>query len=92
MPSYRHHDNGDLYIQFEIDFPEPKWTDDDTIAKLEAILPPRVPLPAIADGHDKEEVVLADVDASKQARQENGHNHDDEDEEEGGPRMQCAQQ
>jgi len=92
MPSYRHHDNGDLYIQFEIEFPDPKWADDDTIAKLETILPARKPLPAFPADHLQEEVVLADVDESKQARQENGNYHDEDEDEEGGPRMQCAQQ
>jgi DnaJ family protein A protein 2 len=25
VPSYRHHDFGNLYIRFEIEFPTPEW-------------------------------------------------------------------
>ena len=44
MPAYRHHNTGNMYIRFDVEFPEPNWTDADTIAKLEGILPPRQPL------------------------------------------------
>lgn len=40
MPSYRHHELGDLYIQFTIDFPDK--LDETAFAQLEAALPKRV--------------------------------------------------
>ncbi|RUS19715.1 hypothetical protein BC938DRAFT_475684 [Jimgerdemannia flammicorona] len=93
MPTYRHQDFGNLYIKFEVDFPSPNWTDAETIAQLEKILPARQPLPPIKDAH-VEEVVLSLLDASQQNRMANGaQGAMDEDEEgQGGPGMQCAQQ
>ena len=50
MPSYRHHDFGNMYIQFDVKFPErltgPDGTGmtEDMIKALESVLPPRVAL------------------------------------------------
>jgi len=92
MPAYRHHNTGNLYVRFDVEFPEPNWTDVDTIAKLESILPPRQPLPDL-QGKQVEEVVLANVDENQSARMENA-GYEDDDEEHGGhgPGVQCAQQ
>ncbi|KAM3579075.1 Type I HSP40 co-chaperone, variant 2 [Umbelopsis sp. WA50703] len=92
MPSYRHHNTGNLYVKFDVEFPEPNWTDADTIAKLEGILPPRQAGPD-TQGKQVEEVVLANVDEYQSARMENA-DYEDDDEEGGqhGPGVQCAQQ
>ncbi|KAJ1928757.1 Type I HSP40 co-chaperone [Tieghemiomyces parasiticus] len=95
MPSYRHHNKGNLYVNFTIDFPASNWAEPETIAKLEGILPPRPDLPQV-NARDTEEVVLSRVDASQQSRAQRGE-HDDSDDEmhgghPGGPGVQCAQQ
>ncbi|EEB05422.1 DNAJ domain-containing protein Mas5 [Schizosaccharomyces japonicus yFS275] len=95
MLSYRHHEPGNLYIRFHIDFPEPNFATPEQLALLEKVLPPRKvqtpPSNAVVD-----ECVLATPDAQEQARLDNGDYGSsgmDEDEEAGGhPGVQCAQQ
>lgn len=70
MPSYRHHDYGNLYIRFEIEFPKPHFISDPSyFSLLEKILPPRnehkIPSNAVT-----EEVILTDVDPMQEARAE----------------------
>ncbi|KAI9669272.1 MAG: Type I HSP40 co-chaperone [Trizodia sp. TS-e1964] len=94
MPSYRHHDFGNLYIQFDVKFPAKHWTDDlNKIRLLESVLPrlpPKVTPPEHAMMEDYE---LDDVDASQQARVgANGMDEDDDEHGHGGERMQCATQ
>ncbi|KAI9679918.1 MAG: Type I HSP40 co-chaperone [Caeruleum heppii] len=93
MPSYRHHDCGNMYVKFDVKFPEPGFNSDEEIAKLAQILPaqPEMEPPA---GVMREEVLIDDIDASQQARAQ-GATMMDEDEEDGHPgaeRMQCASQ
>jgi len=90
MPQFRLHHPGDLYIQFEVEFPKPYWTDNDTAAKLEAILPPRNPI-NLPPGAHAEDVVLSSVDEARQARN-NAMEEDDEDGHNHGPGVACAQQ
>lgn len=90
MPTLRHHDFGNLYIQFEVEFPPPHWSSPENIAKLESILPSRQPLPNTA-GAEVEEVVLTDLDASQQRAAE-GAAADEDDDGHPGPGVQCAQQ
>ncbi|KAI8390923.1 uncharacterized protein BYT42DRAFT_490574 [Radiomyces spectabilis] len=92
MPAYRHHNHGNLFVKFKVEFPPPKWADDETIAKLDTILPPRPALPSFGDRH-VDEVVMAEAD-SYQSQKAHGHIHEDDDDEEGrgGPGVQCAQQ
>lgn len=92
MPSYRHHDHGNLYIKFDVKFPPSNFNDAETIAKLEEILParnnPEVPADAMVD-----DVVLEDVDPREQGRAAHGATGMDEDEDgQGGERVQCASQ
>ncbi|ORY05654.1 DnaJ-domain-containing protein [Basidiobolus meristosporus CBS 931.73] len=91
MPSHRHHQHGDLYVQFDVVFPERNWTTPENIALLENILPPRE---AQDVKGDVEEVVLSDMDASQKNRAEHGMDEDYEDEDGHGhgPGVQCAQQ
>ncbi|KAF9575600.1 Type I HSP40 co-chaperone [Mortierella alpina] len=92
MPTERHHDFGNLYIQFEIEFPAANWTDVANIEKIRSILPAAAPLPALPKGAHTEEVNLTEMDPRQKARAEQGHMGGDDDEEGGHPGVQCAQQ
>ncbi|KAL0638048.1 Type I HSP40 co-chaperone [Maublancomyces gigas] len=93
MPSYRHHDHGNLYIQFDVKFPADHFNTPEQIALLETILPPRnvpeIPADAMVD-----DVALEEVDQSQQARVNASAQGMDDDEEghPGGERVQCASQ
>jgi DnaJ family protein A protein 2 len=96
MPSYRHHDFGNLYVKFDVKFPQKNWTTDPAaFDALKAILPaqsdanppPAETMTEVAD--------LEDVDASQQARAHGAGAMDEEDEDghpAGGERVQCASQ
>ena len=94
MPSFRHHDYGNLYIQFDVKFPAS--SDLQNLELLEQVLPPRLeskkpPGDAMVDDYELEE-----VDPRQQARAHSGATGMDEDDEDGVPpgaeRMQCASQ
>jgi len=97
MPSFRHHDHGNMYIQFSVKFPEKNWTDDPAAyEELRKILP----APALQNVPPAEAMTepadLEDIDASG-ARAFGGQpGAMDEDDEEGhhhgGERVQCASQ
>jgi len=92
MPSFRHHDFGNLYIQFDVKFPDK--TELRNLELLEQVLPPRAsPSQPPGDGM-VEDYDLEDVDPRNQARAQ-GAAMDDEDEDgipQGAERMQCASQ
>ncbi|CED82258.1 chaperone regulator [Phaffia rhodozyma] len=97
MPSYRHHELGDLYVKLTVDFPD--TIDPALIAGLESALPPRTPAQTYPENIHVDEVKLSEpTDREKRAHGGPGghsHSHDDmdDDEEEGaGPQVQCAQQ
>jgi DnaJ family protein A protein 2 len=95
MPSYRHHDFGNMYIQFDVKFPEKNFTNDPgAFEALKTILPPSretiiPPAEAMTDTVD-----IEDVDPSQQARAQGATSMDDDDEDghPGGERVQCASQ
>ncbi|KAJ9614508.1 Type I HSP40 co-chaperone [Cladophialophora chaetospira] len=93
MPSMRHHDFGNLYIQFDVKFPDKTQVQTQNLHLLEQVLPPRMQqkLPP-ADGM-VEDFDLEEVDPRHQAR---AHGATDEDDEDGMPagaeRVQCASQ
>ena len=101
MPSYRHHDFGNLYIKFEVIFPDPTWAQSVTPEAMQAlrqILPPPEPLEFPAGAHI-DETVLSTVDPMQQRRAEMGTSGarangamDEDDEEGGAPGVQCASQ
>ncbi|PQE10141.1 Mitochondrial import MAS5 protein [Rutstroemia sp. NJR-2017a BVV2] len=94
MPSYRHHDFGNLYVQFDVKFPEKNWTaEPGAFESLKAILPNTIEPTAPPAETMTEAVDLEDVDASQQARAQ-GAGAMDEDDEDGqqGERVQCASQ
>ncbi|KAF8424627.1 hypothetical protein EV426DRAFT_532948 [Tirmania nivea] len=94
MPSYRHHDYGNLYIQFDIKFPPNYFNDIEKILALEQILPPRNPSGLPPDAMEVDEVQLEEIDPSQQARATGNAMEEDEDEHpgHGGERVQCASQ
>jgi DnaJ homolog subfamily A member 2 len=101
MPSYRHHDFGNLYIQFDVKFPERLGgPDGEPLSEadrqaLERILPPRkidaVPPPdAMIDDFTLEDV--DPIQESARARGMGGAEDDDDDMHPGAERVQCASQ
>ncbi|KAJ1999811.1 Type I HSP40 co-chaperone, partial [Coemansia thaxteri] len=97
MPSHRHHNMGNMFIKFNVKFPEANWAAEADIKKLEALLPARRPLAGLGKGAHVEEVVLSSVDAHHQKSMNNGDNdgmdEDYEDVHQHGPAgVQCAQQ
>lgn len=96
MPSHRHHDVGNMYIQFNVKFPDRGWTDDpEAFEALRKILPgPSMAIVPPADAMT-DAVELEDLDNSSQARGFGGAAGMEEDDEEGHPhaeRVQCASQ
>lgn len=95
MPSFRHHDHGDMFIQFSVTFPEKNWTQDaDAFEALRKYLPsPSLqnvpPAEAMTEPAD-----LDDVENAKQGRvfSSPGMEEDDEEGGAGGERVQCASQ
>lgn len=86
MPSQRHHEPGDLYIKISVKFPDS--VDPANIALLERALPPRKALEAYAKN-----IVLEDVELdTPDQRQRERASEDAMDEDEGEPRVQCANQ
>ncbi|KKK11988.1 hypothetical protein P175DRAFT_0543621 [Aspergillus ochraceoroseus IBT 24754] len=93
MPSYRHHDFGNLYIQFDVKFPEKDQLNN--IELLEQVLPPRTAQAQAPSDSMVEDFELEDVDANEhsQARAHGAAmDEDDEDVPPGAERVQCASQ
>ena len=92
MPQYRNpFEKGELVIVFDVKFPEDGFLDPEGIAKLEALLPPRTES-IIPD--DAEECELHRFDSKQHNRQRAQRQAymEDDDDEMGGPRVQCASQ
>ena len=97
MPSYRHHDFGNMYVRFNVKFPERNWSSDPaTYEGLRKLLPAantqQVPAEAMTEPAD-----LEDMDNAQQSRVFGGGHggamdEDDEDGHPGGERVQCASQ
>jgi len=94
-------ENGNLYIQFTIEFPKPGTLNPTQIQQLEKVLPPRRAVPK----GEFEEVHLTKVNANERGagQRANGagggmygrrgdEDSDDEEHSGGGQRVQCAQQ
>jgi DnaJ family protein A protein 2 len=89
MPSHRHHDLGDLFVNLHVKFPN--YIDPSAIALLEQALPPRDPLPKFSSSIATEEVELQEMDARQKHNYSKGGDSMDEDED-GQARVQCANQ
>ncbi|EAS33863.1 chaperone DnaJ [Coccidioides immitis RS] len=93
MPSFRHHDFGNLYIQFNVKFP--KGEDLRNLELLEQVLPPRVQQTQPPPDSMVEDFELEEVDEGSRARAHGAASLDEEDEDgipPGAERMQCASQ
>ncbi|PGH19193.1 chaperone DnaJ [Polytolypa hystricis UAMH7299] len=93
MPSFRHHDFGNLYIQFNVKFPEASEVQN--VELLEKVLPPRMQQSQPPPDSMVEDFDLEEVDPSNQARAHGASGLDDEDEDgmpHGAERVQCASQ
>lgn len=95
MPSPRHHDMGNLYISFNVKFPEKNWTDDQSHFEALRQLLPSAAVEAVPPSDAMTEPVsLEDVD-SRGGGRGFGAGGMDEDDEDGHPhaeRVQCASQ
>ncbi|OLY84070.1 Mitochondrial protein import protein MAS5 [Smittium mucronatum] len=94
MPSFRHHNKGDLYINFEIVFPENNWTSEEGLAALREVLPAPIAVPPTPSGCVLEDVVLSTLDPNqdKYSNRDNRMDEDDDDGHGGPAGVQCAQQ
>ncbi len=93
MPSQRHHDAGDLYVKVNVKLPE--TLDAASVPLLERALPPRVPLENYGKEISLEEVTLDDADTRSKSGFKSAQaaaGDDPMDEDEGEPRVQCANQ
>ncbi|XP_077423243.1 dnaJ homolog subfamily A member 1 [Vanacampus margaritifer] len=89
MPVYRSpYEKGQLFIKFQVEFPEKHWLPEHLMFQLERLLPPREDV-LIAD--DTEEVELCEVDERTQQRHYGGEAYNEDEE---GPRggVQCQTQ
>lgn len=89
MPMYRNPcEKGQLYINFQVEFPEKDWLPEHLMYQLERLLPPREDV-MLTD--DMEEVELSDVDMRSQERNFGREAYEEDDE---GPRggVQCQTQ
>ena len=83
MPSYRHHDFGNLYVRFNVKFPQKGWTQDPAAFEtLKSILPTQVQQAAPAAETMTEPADLEEVDASQAGRARGDATGEDDDEEE----------
>lgn len=90
MPSYRHHELGDLYVQIKVNFPTS--IDPAVIPLLEQALPARKGMPKLPKKTHIDEVTLEEPnDRQKRSAASNGDEMD-EDEDDGRPGVACAQQ
>ena len=100
MPSYRHHDFGNLYVKFTVEFPQENFATNEQLAILEQVLPPRQPI-ELPEGAVTDDVVLGNVDPMDLKRAEGNAGRrraangdvqmmDEDEEEEGGPGVQVS--
>ncbi|XP_006729764.1 dnaJ homolog subfamily A member 2 [Leptonychotes weddellii] len=96
MPQYRNpFEKGDLYIKFDVQFPENNWINPDKLSELEDLLPSRPEVPNIIG--DTEEVELQEFDSTRgsgggQRREAYNDSSDEESSSHHGPGVQCAHQ
>ncbi|XP_037077676.1 dnaJ homolog subfamily A member 2-like [Pollicipes pollicipes] len=84
-------EKGNLYLRFEVDFPANHWAPEPVYPQLEGLLPPRRAYQR-PPGEHVEDVHLEDFDPSTQSRSGRAEAYDEDEEEHGGPGVQCAHQ
>ncbi len=94
MPSLRHHDFGNMYVQFDVKFPEKNFTTDPAAYEALKSIIPASKVPVAPPEETMTEICdLEDVDPTQQARARgSAMDEDDEDGQQGGERVQCASQ
>jgi len=100
MPSHRHHDFGNLYIQFDVTFPKQLGGPNgasitpEAVQALERILPPRNAGPTPPADAMTEDFGLEDIDPTRESTRAHGQAMDDDDDDmhPGAERVQCASQ
>ncbi|PYI03652.1 hypothetical protein BO78DRAFT_399662 [Aspergillus sclerotiicarbonarius CBS 121057] len=95
MPSYRHHDFGNLYIQFDVKFPEKDQLKN--LELLEQVLPTRAeqtqpPQDAMIDDFELEDVDSSEYSQARAHGAAGSMDEDDDDVPPGAERVQCASQ
>ncbi|KAM6064191.1 dnaJ homolog subfamily A member 2 [Theristicus caerulescens] len=95
MPQYRNpFEKGDLYIKFDVQFPENNWISPEKLSELEDLLPARPEFPSVIS--DAEEVDLQEFDTTRGSgggqRREAYNDSSDEESSHHGPGVQCAHQ
>ncbi|KAJ5106292.1 Mitochondrial protein import protein mas5 [Penicillium angulare] len=95
MPSFRHHDHGNLYIKFDVKFPEGDQLQN--LELLEKVLPPRVhqtqpPADAMVDDFELEGIEGSEPAQARAHGAAGGMDEDDDDVPAGAERVQCASQ
>lgn len=95
MPSFRHHDHGNLYIKFDVKFPEKDQLQN--LDLLEKVLPPRVdqhtpPTDAMVEDFELEDPENETDQARAHGAAAAGMDDDDDDVPGGAERVQCASQ
>lgn len=94
MPQYKNpFEKGNLYIKFDVVFPQNNFASEENLKNLEHILPPR-PAFVMPTGDDVEEVNLMDFTAPAGGKggREEAYASDDEEHMHAGPGVQCAHQ
>ncbi|GBP11863.1 DnaJ homolog subfamily A member 2 [Eumeta japonica] len=92
MPQYKNpFEKGNLYIKFDILFPENNFASVEQMKHLETLLPPRPPF-IMPTGEDVEEVYLMEYNENERRAREEAYASDDEDHMHAGPGVQCAHQ
>jgi len=86
MPSHRHHEPGDMYVKFNVKFPDS--IDPNAIPLLERALPPRRAMETFGKTTQLEEVNVSEPDSRSRPMDRDDHM----DEDKGEPRVQCANQ
>ncbi|XP_022918984.1 dnaJ homolog subfamily A member 2-like [Onthophagus taurus] len=95
MPHYKNpFEKGNLYVTFDIKFPEKNFTSENKLKLLETLLPPRPDFKKPVGEH-VEDVDLMDYDLNERATSSGrgeAYASDDEEHMHGGPGIQCAHQ
>ncbi|NP_001171852.1 dnaJ homolog subfamily A member 2-like isoform X1 [Saccoglossus kowalevskii] len=85
-------EKGNLYIKFEIKWPENNFADENKLKMIEKFLPPRPKMPPLDDNVEEVDLTEYEERLNKRSGREAYHEDDDADEGHHGPGVQCAHQ
>eukprot|EP01118_Nematostelium_gracile_P005159 TRINITY_DN1621_c0_g1_i1.p1 TRINITY_DN1621_c0_g1~~TRINITY_DN1621_c0_g1_i1.p1 ORF type:complete len:410 (-),score=148.08 TRINITY_DN1621_c0_g1_i1:39-1268(-) len=94
MPTHKKpFEKGNLFIKFTIEFPKPNTLTAPQLKQLEDILPPRKPVPKVTEAMEQVQLKKVTENHTKKPQQgRRGESYEEDDEQSGGQRVQCAQQ